>query len=287
MFSFSKELYSWLHLAVTSWEYKFAALSAAPMIAHFLFRVCGALYRRAVGHIPSTPTPSAVATTHVVICLKCGQKNRVPDRFGTAKCANCKEVIEVNLRRSWLETLRWPLRAPAFSWASVWALAMVLAIMIEVNKPESPRATTLQPSAPAFPPQSKSALNPVEASTGFFSAPVGPRLAPITIRTRGPYNFFVRLYDQANNIAAEIYIRGGDTFFDKMTLGSYTLRYASGTTWYGRAARFGEGTSYNKTLDVFEFRGTSDGYEGYTIDLYRQPHGNLATTSISENEFGE
>ena len=97
----------------------------------------------------------------------------------------------------------------------------------------------------------------------------------------------MRLYDQANNIAAEIYIRGGDTFFDKMTLGSYTLRYASGTTWYGRAARFGEGTTYSKTLDVFEFRRTSDGYEGFTIELYRQPYGNLATTSISETEFGE
>ena len=187
---FSKGLYySLFYNAAARWEaypsyhkevYKFAALAAVPMTAHLLFRVCEALYRRheAVGDIPSKPDPSGVATTHVVTCLKCGQKNRVPNRFGTATCANCKEVIEVNLPRSWLETLRWPLHAPALTWASVWALALVWAIVIEVNKPERPRATALPPAPLALrqPPQSKPALNPVEASTGFFSAPVGPRL---------------------------------------------------------------------------------------------------------------
>ncbi|MGA7323811.1 MAG: hypothetical protein WBX25_04875 [Rhodomicrobium sp.] len=222
----------------------------------------------------------------ILACPKRGQKNRVPNRPGTAKCARCKEVIAVNPPRSRLKALRWPLQALAIAGALVWA------ITFELNRPESPRATSLPPvMAPPVhqspEPKSKPALTPVEAKTGYYKIPIGPRLAPLTIRTKGPYNFFVRLYDKADNIVAEIYVRGSDTFSDKMSLGSYTLRYASGTAWYGRAARFGEDTVYSKALESFDFQKTDDGYVGYTIDLYRQPHGNLATAFISEDEFGD
>ena len=148
---------------------------------------------------------------HILSCPKCGQKNRVPARPGTAKCARCKEVIAVNPPRSWLQTLRWPLQALAIAGALVWV------IVIEVNKPESPQATLLPPVIPPPVHQSpkhkpQAALTPVEAVTGSYKTPIGPRLAPLTIRTRGPYNFFVRLYNKQDIIFAEIYIRGGGPF---------------------------------------------------------------------------
>ncbi len=124
--------------------------------------------------------------------------------------------------------------------------------------------------------------------TGYLRPPLGRRLAPLTIKTIGSYDYFVRLYDETDQyIVAEIHIRGGSTFHDEFPLGNYRLRYASGTVWYGRNARFGDDTDYYRAQEEFQFRSTADGYEGYTIELYRQQNGNLPTRKIPSEEFGE
>ncbi len=151
-----------------------------------------------------------------------------------------------------------------------------------VNSEIRPKSLSFFPEAPP-----KAALEPVAAITGYQRPPVGRRFAPLTIKTIGPYNYIVRLYDETDRyIAAEIYIKGGEIFHDEFPLGNYYLRYASGTTWYGRNARFGDDTDYYRALEEFQFRSTADGYEGYTIELYRQQNGNLSTRKIPPEEFG-
>jgi hypothetical protein len=83
----------------------------------------------------------------------------------------------------------------------------------------------------------------------------------------------------------DIFVRGGDTVQVEVPLGTYVVKYASGTTWYGYDYRFGPETDYSKAESKFDFR--NDGYQisGYTITLYRVAGGNLHTRGLSPAEF--
>ena len=79
----------------------------------------------------------------------------------------------------------------------------------------------------------------------------------------------------------EIFVRSGETAEVDAPPGAFELQYAAGDTWYGRAALFGNGTSYNKVDSSFIFSGGS----GYTVELYLQKNGNLPTSSMDKRSF--
>lgn len=71
--------------------------------------------------------------------------------------------------------------------------------------------------------------------------------------------------------------------------GSYRVRYAAGSTWYGPEHLFGQGTSIaeaDKTF-VLTVTETDEGvlYDVQTIELILQSHGNLRTKSIVDSQF--
>lgn len=68
-------------------------------------------------------------------------------------------------------------------------------------------------------------------------------------------------------------------------LGDYEFRYAGGSEWYGFEHLFGPDTSYNKAESSFEFRDTGYEVTGYTVTLYKVPHGNLRMTHINAQDF--
>ena len=77
----------------------------------------------------------------------------------------------------------------------------------------------------------------------------------------------------------------GEHFTVKVPLGQFTIKYASGDTWYGYNYFFGPETVYNKANSSFTFARESDGYSGYTITLYKVRNGNLKTQAISAHDF--
>lgn len=114
----------------------------------------------------------------------------------------------------------------------------------------------------------------------------GEAIAPFEIQTSAGANYLVKLEDAYRGTdVMDIFVRGGDTVQVEVPLGTYVVKYASGTTWYGYDYRFGPETDYSKAESTFDFR--NDGYQisGYTITLYRVAGGNLHTRGLSPAEF--
>lgn len=113
-------------------------------------------------------------------------------------------------------------------------------------------------------------------------------LAPLEIKT--PYGssdyYFVKLVNVSTNRAdMELFIHGGRTIEIKVPLGTYIMKYANGTKWYGREHNFGPETVYSKADSLFSFTKDYSGYSGYTVTLYKVQNGNLETEQITAEEF--
>ncbi len=89
---------------------------------------------------------------------------------------------------------------------------------------------------------------------------------------------FVTIYVRANK-SATVHIRNG----------IYTIRYATGSKWYGTKDFFGSNTQFYTADTALEMTTTrSDNhihYKTFTVTLYDVPGGNLTTSSISADEF--
>ena len=229
--------------------------------------------------------------SYILECSNCGQKNRIPDRCGTARCGRCKNVLATNKSPNPLGGFT-NLLLKLSGVAAIIAICYVFGMQKNISyEREQPRAAKPQLLANASTKLPDADLTPVAAKTGFLKWPTGAQVAPFTIKTTKPYSYYVRLFNQdAEEIMAEIFVVGGETFTGKLPLGRYLLRYASGATWYGAEARFGHDTIYSKATEVFDFQEIDGGYEGYTIELI-WPHGNLRTvwmpvTNLVHSTFG-
>lgn len=112
-------------------------------------------------------------------------------------------------------------------------------------------------------------------------------VAPLHIVVpRGSNHYFIKVYEtETGKVVKSIYLRPGSTAETNMPVGSYTLKYAYGTEWYGRKFLFGADTKVgivDKTLSFF-----SDGhqYHGHTIELILREDGNLPTRAGVLSDF--
>lgn len=129
--------------------------------------------------------------------------------------------------------------------------------------------------------------NPLEPrpETQVFYVFKNPK-APLEIRTPAGEDYFIRLVPlNSKTPVMEAYIRGGSSLRVNVPLGTYTLKYATGDTWHGPALLFGKDTVYSKADADLDFRETREGYSGYTVELIKQRHGNLHTSSLSPGDF--
>ena len=111
------------------------------------------------------------------------------------------------------------------------------------------------------------------------------RVAPFEIKTEPGQNYLVKLALPSDPLGTvmSVFVRGGDTVEIKAPLGTYILKYAAGTTWYGykKNVLFGPSTTYTQADSLFTFTAT----HGHSVTLYTVSDGNLSTSDIKAQQF--
>ncbi|WP_299807352.1 hypothetical protein [Tardiphaga sp.] len=109
-----------------------------------------------------------------------------------------------------------------------------------------------------------------------------PLVAPLTIRTEGGSNYFIKFQEiGTNRTIMTFFAKGGETIQHKMPNGTYALKYATGETWCGDQKLFGASTQVHETGRLFSF----DDEHTYSVELIRQKNGNLPVRTISLKDF--
>ena len=112
-------------------------------------------------------------------------------------------------------------------------------------------------------------------------------VAPLEIKTSasGGHTFVKLIRVGGKSSELEFFVRRGQTVEVEVPLNEYEIRYAVGSTWYGRKHLFGPNTGYFRADDTFRFYRDSTGFIGYTVELISQLGGNLETERIDEADF--
>lgn len=243
--------------------------------------------------------------------MTCCVKNRVHlGKEGTAQCGKCGASIYPDLaklrasrndslargptrsksRRGFLtRAILFPLHHPILT------VAGVAGIYYYTQEPGLPRSG-VSPSAATVSGQPAQFYD--DAPVLPAAVPISPGLqwnrtgrspiAPFEIVTRGADNYYVKLVDYyTDEDAVAVFVLGNSRIEVDVPLGVYRLRYASGTTWRGPSAYFGPSamTTFSESSSMFKFDQTSEGIMGYTVELYVQADGNMATHDIGLDQF--
>lgn len=112
------------------------------------------------------------------------------------------------------------------------------------------------------------------------------REAPLSVITTGNRHYLIKVKDLGTlRDVVVFFVRGGETAELEVSTGTYLIYYATGETWYGTEQLFGPETRYYKADDIFPFY-EDDGYiNGWTLELYAQPGGNLDTITLDAMDF--
>lgn len=143
-----------------------------------------------------------------------------------------------------------------------------------------PGVTIIQPVAESYP--------AIAVDQGVMFRIAGRELvAPFRVVTPGGIeNYYLKLVDAGTGATAmAAFIHSGETFETNVPLGAFRVRYAIGTVWYGTDHLFGAGTRYREADKTFEFAVIGSQVNGYTVELIRQPKGNLHTRDIAGTDF--
>ena len=113
------------------------------------------------------------------------------------------------------------------------------------------------------------------------------RVAPFTVKTSADdADYFVKLVNkETGQVDYEYYINTGDTLDVEVALGTYTLKYASGETWYGPEHLFGPDTAYYAGGEDLNFYQSGTTIHGFSVTLYKVIGGNFDTTTIDPEDF--
>lgn len=124
---------------------------------------------------------------------------------------------------------------------------------------------------------------------GVFSSAFGylHEGCPFKLRTRADSGFYLVKLEEwyTQREVATYFVYGGMLLETLIPPNSYRLKYANGQLWYGRQFLFGPDTAYSVANAKLDFTETSDGYNGHTIELILQRHGNLSTKQIRPADF--
>lgn len=212
----------------------------------------------------------------IILCEECGQKNRVRrDRNDSnAKCGRCGKPLEI-------------LKPSSNNLGLLFFLGFVVVVGYLILKDEpnitrrSIKAGSISKPLPRFNAPSV-AINAGIVRLNFSSKPI----AKLQIKTTVGSDYFIKIVNQATDKEElVVYIIGGKNFLTEFPLGNYSMRYATGTTWYGERHLFGPQTAFAKADKDFIFKREGNKILGYTIELIPQVGGNLRTRKITRSQF--
>lgn len=141
-----------------------------------------------------------------------------------------------------------------------------------LNKPDETLVKSLLAKYERVPPCSGA----IYGQGGRYSSPLKIITPPY-----GSEDYFVKLVNKYTGASVGIYVRAGATTEVAIPDGTYSIRYATGSKWYGPRLLFGLNAHYSRAGRDFTF----DGGHGYSLTLQRVINGNLHTSSMPANEF--
>lgn len=116
-------------------------------------------------------------------------------------------------------------------------------------------------------------------------------IAPLAIESETGTNYLIKLVRVDGKDTILIFVRGGETYSTKIPLGTYNIRAAAGSTWYGRKDFFGPSTRFFRlrTKDGkqvnFTFSRKGNMIHGMRFQLMKVIEGNTEEETISRDEF--
>ena len=123
-------------------------------------------------------------------------------------------------------------------------------------------------------------------STGVLWRSRSDAIAPLEVRTTFGKDYYIKVVDwTTKREVMTAYIRGGEPFKTQMPIGTFEIRYAAGTQWFGTDLDFGPTASYSRADESFMFTRDARGASGFTLELIMQRNGNLETDPIDPSAF--
>ena len=216
---------------------------------------------------------------------ECGALNRVPGYSirRAPQCGKCHtklpEANAVRILRDLYGVRRFWLAIPALAFLA-WAILQPNSAKVgdkNIVSVSSPIVTTDACAGQA---------QPRQGIYKWYGRAWGDDVADFTITTAAGSNYFIKLEDLSGRPARAFFVNGGSSISNKVPLGTFVLKYASGNSWCNERDLFGADTATNAADETFTF----DQQPRYTpthwtVELIRQPGGNLRTHAIPRSKF--
>jgi hypothetical protein len=220
-------------------------------------------------------------------CAQCGAQNRVSGYSitQTTVCGKCRMPLP---EPSHIRSAKFAARY------SVWiVLGTIIGAAVLINEfrlSDGPTSNDVQTND-----QRHSASPPVPIDYPAMPVTQGihqlytsaEQIAPFRIVTpSGADSFYVKLTDAMTGVLVmTFFVQGGQSFEAVVPVGTYRVKYAAGSTWYGVDLVFGPDTRYREAVKIFEFSVKNKQITGNTIELTGQGGSNLHTKTISAHQF--
>lgn len=223
----------------------------------------------------------------LVQCTHCGAQNRVAgySLSRTAVCGKCHvQLPEPSFVRATRLAVKYKY------WIVLGVIIGGAVMMDQFKSPSKSASAGSRTNYQDYPPPSRATVNypAVPVAQGIHQLFINTeQIAPFRIVTpAGSESYYVKLTDAfTGSPIMTLFIYSGQSFETEVPLGTYRVKYATGTTWYGEEHLFGPDTRYSEADKTFEFTVQENQISGYTVELIHQRGGNLHTKSISSNQF--
>lgn len=117
-----------------------------------------------------------------------------------------------------------------------------------------------------------------------FDSPTG--LPSLRVHAPGGLHYLLKLSDWTSDAEAlAVFVRSGETVDVEIPFGTYRVRMAAGTTWYGDKIRFGPDTTYSQIDQPMTFSIEGGRLAGHQLELSLVRDGNLRPSRINADQF--
>ena len=97
----------------------------------------------------------------------------------------------------------------------------------------------------------------------------------------GKNSVFIKLYDSDGDAVAQVFIEAGDSATLWVDAGTYTIKVAYGSEWYGQTDLFGEYGRYTQLYNGSDPEFTFNSGYYYDLELFTSTSGNVGSDSLS------